>query len=237
MNLGSNWISSPFQQHWHFLNYFTQKEWTSINLFSSKICKLINEPENLWQILDIRLQVLLQLKMTEDIINRLLKRNISYSTTAATMVQIKPPFGNSRKFLNVSSKMCWIRSHFVEGRDIPNQDITDRKTNHCQSLQMILWCICTIQDLLCSNKQTHQLENCLNKPSDISKVRSLIIVIIIIAIKLTQIRTVQRLQNSMFHRQNPDTVISIFMTQILRQLWKKPKLFWMNQNCSKLYYV
>ena len=106
-----------------------------------------------------------------------------------------------------------------------------------RAYMMISWCICTIQDLLCSNKQTHQLENCLNKPSDISKVWSLIIVIIIIAIKLTKITAVQRLQNSMFHRQNPDTVISIFMTQILRQLWKKPKLFQMNQNCSKLYYV
>ena len=219
------------------MNYFTQKEWTWINLFRSKICKLINEPENLWQILDICLQVLLQLKIIENTINRLLKRNINYSTTAATLEQIKPPFGNSLKFLNVSSKMYWIRSHFVEGRDILNQDITDRKTNHCRCLQMISWCICKIQDLLCNNKQTHQLENCLNKPSDISKVWSLIIVIIIIAIKLTQITTVQRLQNSMFQRQNPDTVILIFMTQILRQLWKKTKLFWMNQNCSKLYYV
>lgn len=95
-------ISSPVQQHWHFLNYFTQKEWTWINLFRSKICKLINEPENLWQILDICLQVLLQLKIIENTINRLLKRNINYSTTAATLEQIKPPFGNSRKFLNVS---------------------------------------------------------------------------------------------------------------------------------------
>lgn len=136
--------------HWHFLNYFTQKEWTSINLFSSKICKLINEPENLWQILDICLQVLLQLKITEDIINR--KKNINYSTKAVMMEQIKPPFGNSRKFLNVSSKMCWIHSHFVEGRDISNLDITDRKTNYCQSLQnMISWCIRMIQDPLCSN--------------------------------------------------------------------------------------
>jgi len=59
--------------------------------------------------------------MTEDIINRLLKRNINYSTTAAMMEQIKPPFGNSRKFLNVSSKMCWICSHFVEGRDTVSQ--------------------------------------------------------------------------------------------------------------------
>lgn len=133
LNLGSNWISNPVPPHWHFLNYFTQKERTWINLFSSKICKLINEPENLWQILDICLQVLLQLKIIEDIINRLLKRNINYSTTAATMEQIKPPFGNSRKFLNVSSKMCWIRSHFVEGRDTPNQDITDRKPNYARA--------------------------------------------------------------------------------------------------------
>lgn len=166
--------------------------------------------------------------MTEDIINRLLKRNINYSTTAATMEQMKPPIGNSRKFLNVSSKMCRIRSHFCWSERYLKSRHYWQKNQSLPELtnDFMMHLYDSRSTVLCSNKQTHQLENCLNKPSDISKVRSLIIVIIIIAIKLTQITTVQRLQNSMFHRQNPDTVISIFMTQILRQLWK-------NQSCSE----
>lgn len=120
--------------------------------------------------------------------------------------------------------MCWINFHFTE---IQNQGITKRTTNYCQNLQVISWCICMIQDPLCSNEQTHQLENCLDKPSDISKVWPLIIIIIIIiTIKLPQNKTVQRLQGNMFHRQNHDTVISISLLKFWDSFGKKQRSEW-----------